>query len=163
MTPFTMRPVPRPSSALLGVAVFFVLATGGGPQQASAQSTARKPVTVMLVDSLPYSGADAVVVRRASSEHRDVILVRRNAASPRVFLAAAEVLRVSWTVSGSSSGEVQILRVPAQLTAREWNADEVRAAAGTLGRLRQASRPNVDITGLARGPAATVYLRSSRQ
>jgi hypothetical protein len=158
----------RDASLFGRVVIMIAVVSGLGVEApinaAVAQLANRTVVTVMLVDSFPYPDADAVVLRRQNQQPHDVILVNRSTASPELFLAAAEVLRVSWRIAKTQpQSEEIVLRVPRDLTSRNWNSNELRAAAGTLGRLRDGSRPQEDVPGIGRGTTAIVYLRSPAQ
>jgi hypothetical protein len=65
------------------------LATGA----ASAQSSARRPVRVAVPDQFPSADARALVVRFASPEKGDVIVLKAADLTPETFVAAVALLR----------------------------------------------------------------------
>ena len=74
----------------LALTLPLALAVGTG---SSAQSTARRPVRVAIPNQFPSADARALVVRYASTEKGDLIVLKEADVSPEAFVSAVALLR----------------------------------------------------------------------
>lgn len=116
----------------------------------------RVPVTIAVVDSMPFRGAAAVVMRRASLVPHDVIVVHRDVADGEMLSAAVFTLLSARALSGDTASTDQVLRVPARRGPVGWRRREVPTLDRALDRI--ANDPRVTVAGVGPAQVATLYL-----
>lgn len=128
-----------------------------GTSNAMAQTTApphprlrphRVPVTVALVDAR-VSRERTLILRRATATPRDIIVLSREAATPRMLSAALLALLKSRDLHGDTAQRDLRLRVTAQASSGAVGTREERAVTRALERLRAGQPARVVGVGLA--------------
>jgi len=117
----------------------------------------RVPVTVALVDRLPDESAPAIILRRANASPRDVILLKRSAATPAQLSAAIFTLQVVRAQGGDTARSDVTVRVRATDGPRAWKERTEPKLASSLGRLRDAAPQTIVGVGVA--PSYELFLR----
>ena len=136
----------------------------GGPTIAELRKreemARRVPVTVALVDVLPApDSVPAVILRRAQDSPRDVILLRRHAASGAHLAAAVLHLMIVRERSGDTSAVNTTYRLPtARRGPRAWENTEQLRTQAVVARLRRVEPREVAGVGIV--PATEIYLPS---
>ncbi len=115
----------------------------------NAEVARRVPVTIAIVDSVPYGGAPAVVLRRATSIPRDVIVLGRAAASGEQLSAAIATLLVARELGGDTARADAVLRVNATRGPAAWTTGETRITSAFVSRVLAGSAENVSGVGAA--------------
>jgi hypothetical protein len=120
----------------------------------------RVPVTIALVSQLPApDSVPVVILRRASTAPRDVILLRRDAATAGQLASAVLHLMVLRDRMGDTARVDAAFRLPTAYRApMPWRQTEEVQATRTLGRLRRSEAQ--DVPGVGRVAAVQVYLPS---
>ncbi len=131
-------------------------------QGPNTQTTARVPVTIVLVNQLPHNAAEPFLVqRRANANEHDVILLRASSATPKNLEEALQTILTARQAGGDLpvvSGTYRLrpgahAGAPTKRRAIPW-------AGRVLADLRRAEPRDVPGVGLAR--AVQVWLPPQR-
>lgn len=122
------------------------------------KTSKRVSVTIALVDSLPFRGAPAVILRRAMARPHDRIVLPRTSATGDQLLAAVFQLLAIRERMGDTSRADKVFRVTAAKGPSVWDQRERRTADRLVARLK--SRPSEPIVGIGSGSEAEIYLPS---
>jgi hypothetical protein len=143
------------SGLILGVALLIVDATSASGQGRPMRLDGMTPFTIVVVESLPYGNASAVVLRRTSEPSGDFVVVRAADLSPIKLGSAVRHLVMIRASEGSEPQQDRIYRVSGE--ARPWiRPNEV---AEWIRRLRAAPRTNF----LSFGSASMITLYMPNQ
>lgn len=141
------------SSATLILAVGLfpseVSAQRGTPADAASAPTAAARVTVMLVSSLPKSGAVVGVVRRGGAPPNDVFLVTNQTSARDLAQAVRAFSQLRRRTGDAVSGEMRSYFDPVSEQV-QFSATELGASSQTLGELSRATRVEIEKIGVGR-------------
>lgn len=132
--------------------VFLAVPVGAQPGHGSSRAPSRVPVTVALVEHLPYPEAPFVILRQSIG--RDYILLPAQA-DAALLTEAVNALLLARTRGGDSAAVDAVLRVRAPQR-RAGARRPLPWAARVLADLRRAPRFNVPSVGEA--PALQIWL-----
>jgi hypothetical protein len=155
--------LPRLNRRLL-FALLLVLLTAGVHHKVWAQAAPdrevarRVPVTVVLADSFPYTGAAAVIMRRTSEHPRDVIVLPASAGNGARLAAATMHLLIIRDRGGDTASAPGLFRVPEAAANSRLVQRDIGTAGAVVGRLRTRARES--IPGVGRVRATEIYLPS---
>jgi len=132
-----------------------------GNRSALAQSERREDyridVMVALVDSMPYSDAEGVILRRVDATPHDVILLESGRASGELLASAVFLLTALHQKHGSIPLNDEVLRVRPGTAPAAWRTTETRRAGKIVHRLTDSGVENVP--GVGRVRSTNVRLR----
>lgn len=120
------------------------------------------PIDVAIVDSLPYGGAPAVVMRRtdrAPAEPHDYLLMARSDASVKLLRDTLFDLFFLQSRYGTCPKHSRVMRVhgSGHVPPPQWNATSDSAVAETLRELR--AKKVEDIPDIGRGRELEMWIR----
>lgn len=144
-------------SRILGVlaaALTLLPATGAGQTPQPHGKPSRVPVTVVIVERLPVTGAPFVVLRRADATPRDVILLPAGA-DAKLLSEAVQMLLIARQAGGDTAAAPATLRVRPQ-RGRISQRPVLPWAQRVLNDLRRAEPRRVE--GVGSVPAVEIWL-----
>jgi hypothetical protein len=133
--------------------------TGAAQQRASAdeQERARRvQVTIAIVDSSDDAGAPAKIVRLAHGPRRDIVLIRRGAATGAQLASALQVLLVTRELHGDTAQQDMGVRVPGPLASKPRSSELYRLADAAMVELLR--RPAAPLSGVGDVQWMDIYL-----
>lgn len=116
----------------------------------------RTPVTVALVDRIEDSRTGALVRRRAETYPKDLILLRRNGASPSRLSAALFTYLVARDVLGATVASDETIPVLRRVGPRAWRGKTLPRLNRLLRKLRE-TEPAM-LRGVGEVPSITVWV-----
>ena len=147
------------ATVLVGTTLSGTSRLGAQPHsvQDEVQKARRVPVTVALVDTLAEAGATAQIVRRAHGHPRDLILIRRSAATGGQLAAAIQMLLLAREVQGDTTHQDLIVRVPSTQAPRSWSTGLTRQTDDAMAKLR--TTPPHPLAGVGLASTTVLHLR----
>jgi hypothetical protein len=125
---------------------------------ALVQNASRVVTRVALVDDLPSTRADAIILRRPDLDPSNIILLRKAEATGEQLVAAVSYLRRLWEERGVAPAEPMRLAVRRNRIATT-TTEETEHAQGWIERIR-ASTPR-RVPGLGKVSTAVIPLRAA--
>jgi hypothetical protein len=142
------------TTLLCAAALLLALVSALPARAQDAPATMRVPVTVAIVDELPYPDAPFVILRRPAETPRDVILLPRTA-SPALLSDAVRALALARQQGGDVPRSASVLRLTVP-QGRGWERAPLPWVPRVLRDLRRASETT--LAGVGRVQAVEIWL-----